>query len=128
MIFHHYIFMYALTSFIKIDTSPNDMFFQGSSSLPDFCQSLHIFLGDLLVTSSWLPNDTFLSTWLSFMISSFLHILHSQELTTFLVYFSYTTASYSMRTYYADFICQSTERSFFIDHTSKYGSLLLATI
>ena len=111
MIFHHDIFMQASTSFIQIDTSPNDMFCQGSSSLPDFCQSLHILPGDLLVTSSWLLDDKCLLTWFHFMIFSFLHILHSQELTNFLVSHSYTTTSYSMRIYYVDFIYQCTEIS-----------------
>ena len=33
------------------------MFCQGSSCLSDFHQSLHIFPGDLLVTSCWLSDD-----------------------------------------------------------------------
>ena len=99
MIYHYDIFLQASKSFILIDTSPNDIFFQGPSSLPDFYQSLHILPGDLLVTSSWLPVDNCLLSWLHFMISSFLHILHSQELTHFLVPRSYTTTSYSMRIY-----------------------------
>ena len=57
MIFHHDIFLQASISSIQIDTSPNDMFCQGSSSLPEFYQSLHILPGDILVTSSWLPGD-----------------------------------------------------------------------
>ena len=99
-----------------------------SSSLPYFRQSLHIFLGDLLVTSSCLSNDSSLLIWLHIMISSSLHILYSQELTIFLVSCSYTTTSYSMRTYYVDFICPCTERHSSIDHTSKYRSPLPATI
>ena len=51
-----------------------------------------------------------------------------QNLTNFPVSRSYTTTSYSMTIYYVDFISQCTERSSFIDHTSKYGSLLPATL
>ena len=52
------------------------MFCQGYSSLPDFYQSPHISPWDLLVTSSWFPDDNCLLTWLHFMISSLLY-LHS---------------------------------------------------
>ena len=113
---------YRLTCLLMI------CFCQRSSSLPNFRQSSHIFLGDLLVTSSWLPDGNCLLTWLHFMISPFLHVLHSQELTTFLVSCSYTTTSYSMRTYYVDFICPCTDRYSSIDHTSKYIISLPATI
>ena len=94
MIFHHEKFLWESTSFIQIDISPNDMFCQWSSSLPDFYQSLHILPGDILVTSSWLPNDNYLLTWLHFMISSFLHIFIPRNF-QFTIPCSYTTTSYS---------------------------------
>ena len=104
MIFHHDIFLQVSTSFIQIDTSPNYMFFQGSSSLSDFCQSPHIFPGDLLVTSSWPMDDNSLLTWLHFMIYSSLHLLYSQELPVSSSLFAYNHLIFHMRTYLISFV------------------------
>ena len=72
-------------------------FDKGFSYLPDLCQSLHILPWDLLVTSSWLPDDNRLLTWLHFMISSFLspHSFIPRNF-QYLVPCLYTTTSYSI--------------------------------
>ena len=132
MIFHHDIFLQASTSFNKIDTSPKDMYCQGSSLLPYFYQSPHIFPGDLLVTSSWLPDDNCLLTWFHFMISflAFSTQLYSQELLVSSSLFAYNHLIFHMRTYLISFVSGNlcTRRDLpSIDHTSKDRSPSLAT-
>jgi len=73
MVFHHDIFLKVSASCIQIDTFPKDIHYQGFPSFSDFHQSLHIFLGDILVNSSWTPNVECLRPSLYIiMISSYL--------------------------------------------------------
>ena len=81
------------------------MVFQGSSSLPKFYWSLHIFPGDLLVTSSWLRMIT--ASWHGFPSWSLPFFFHTASFPgtssiQFLVCIQ--PLILHMRTYYVDFM------------------------